>query len=200
MSSYPKIQKNKQPTKENTLHDRLYATYAQAEDTFSLCQSSCWVFTSLLFWLVSLSTFAAETQSSEEQQSPTDGPPRNRSSINLENRPDPFVPFITEKAASSNVNMDEIVDSGEPLTGMQLFEPGQLTVVALVKTEEEYLAMVQDFTGKGYTLSQGMKIGRHGVVKSFTPQSVIVEETTVTRAGKKSVTEVVMLLKKEGEN
>lgn len=115
----------------------------------------------------------------------------------LENRPDPFVPFITEKAASANVNMDEIVESGEPLTGMQLFEPGQLTVVAMVKTEKEYLAMVQDFTGKGYVLSEGMKIGRHGVVKSFTPQSVIVEETTVTRAGKKSVSEVVMLLKKE---
>jgi len=115
----------------------------------------------------------------------------------LENRPDPFVPFITEKAASSNVNMDEVVENDEPLSGMQLFEPGQLTVVAMVKTGKEYLAMVQDFTGKGYVLSEGMKIGRHGVVKSFTPQSVIVEETTVTRAGKKSVTEVVMLLKKE---
>ena len=115
----------------------------------------------------------------------------------LENRPDPFVPFITEKAASSNVNMDEIVENNTPLTGMQLFEPGQLTVVAMVKTDNEYLAMVQDFTGKGYVLSQGMKIGRHGVIKNLTPQSVIVEETTVTRAGKKSVTEVVMLLKKE---
>lgn len=115
----------------------------------------------------------------------------------LENRPDPFVPFITEKAASSNVNMDEIVENNTPLSGMQLFEPGQLTVVAMVKIERDYLAMVQDFTGKGYVLSQGMKIGRHGVVKTLTPQSVIVEETTVTRAGKKSVTEVVMLLKKE---
>jgi type IV pilus assembly protein PilP len=143
--------------------------------------------------------FATETQSSEKQQSLSEELPKTPFEYRLENRPDPFVPFITEKAASSNVNMDEIVDSGDPLTGMQLFEPGQLTVVALVKTEEEYLAMVQDFTGKGYTLSQGMKIGRHGVVKSFTPQSVIVEETTVTRAGKKSVTEVVMLLKKEGE-
>jgi Pilus assembly protein, PilP len=142
---------------------------------------------------------AAETKSPEKQQSPTEGQPKKPFEYHLENRPDPFVPFITEKAASSNVNMDEIVDSGEPLTGMQIFEPGQLTVVALVKTEEEDLAMVQDFTGKGYTLSRGMKIGRHGVVKSFTPQSVIVEETTVTRAGKKSVTEVVMLLKKEGE-
>jgi hypothetical protein len=151
------------------------------------------------FGLFPFHVFAAETQSTEKQQSPAEDQPIKPFEYQLENRPDPFVPFITEKAASSNVNMDEIVDNGEQLAGMQLFEPGQLTVVALVKTEEEYLAMVQDFTGKGYTLSQGMKIGRYGIVKSFTPQSVIVEETTVTRAGKKSVTQVVMLLKKEGE-
>jgi hypothetical protein len=117
----------------------------------------------------------------------------------LENRADPFVPFISEKAAIASVNMDEVIDSNEPLTGMQLFEPGQLTLVAIVKKGSENLAMVQDFTGKGYVLTEGIKIGRHGLVKSFSPQSVIVEETTVTRAGKKTVTEVVMLLKKEGE-
>jgi len=117
----------------------------------------------------------------------------------LENRPDPFVPFITEKATTSNVNMNEVIDSGEPLTGMQLFEPAQLTLVALMKKGNENMAMVQDSTGKGYVLSEGTKIGRRGVVKNFTPQSVIIEETTVTRGGKKTVTEVVMLLKKEGE-
>ncbi len=117
----------------------------------------------------------------------------------LENRPDPFVPFITEKAAASNVDMDEVLDNGGPLTGMQLFEPGQLTLVALIKKGSENMAMVQDFTGKGYVLSEGTKIGRRGVVKTFMPQSVIIEETAVTRAGKKTVTEVVMLLKKEGE-
>lgn len=117
----------------------------------------------------------------------------------LENRPDPFVPFISEKAASSNVDPDEVIDSGEPLTGMQLFEPGQLTLVALLKRGDENIAMVQDFTGKGYVLTEGTKIGRRGIVKNFMPQSVIIEETTVTRAGKKTVTEVVMLLKKEGE-
>lgn len=115
----------------------------------------------------------------------------------LENRPDPFVPFISERATASAVDMDEIVDAGEPLSGMQLFEPGQLTLVALIKKGGENLAMVQDFTGKGYVLSEGTKVGRRGVVKSFTPLSVVVEETAVTRAGKKTVTEVVMLLKKE---
>ncbi len=117
----------------------------------------------------------------------------------LENRPDPFAPFITEKAAAASVDMNEIIDETGPLTGMQLFEPGQLTLVGLLKRDTEDLAMVQDFTGKGYVITQGTKIGRRGVVKDIAPKSVTIEETAVTRAGKKIITEVVMLLKKEGE-
>lgn len=145
-------------------------------------------------------TAAVSAENKTEQPSGTSGAGINDMfEYKLENRPDPFVPFITEKAAASNVDMDEIIDDGEPLTGMQLFEPGQLTLVAIVKKGQENIAMVQDFTGKGYVLFEGTKIGRRGVVRNFTPQSVIVEETAVTRAGKKTVTEVVMLLKKEGE-
>jgi hypothetical protein len=117
----------------------------------------------------------------------------------LENRPDPFVPFITEKAASSTVDLNEIVDSSGPLTGMQLFEPGQLTLVALLKQNSEDVAMVEDFTGKGYILLEGTKIGRRGVVKDIASNTVIIEETAVTRAGKEIITQVVMTLKKEGE-
>ncbi len=117
----------------------------------------------------------------------------------MENREDPFVPFISEKAATSNVDMNEIVDSGEPLTGMQLFEPGQLTLVALLRRDSENIAMVQDVAGKGYVLTKGTKIGRRGVVKDIALNSVLIEETAVTRAGKKIITEVVMKLKKEGE-
>ncbi len=117
----------------------------------------------------------------------------------LENRADPFVPFITETAATAQVDMNEIVDSTEPLTGMQIFEPGQLTLVALMKIGDNDVAMVEDFTGKGYILKEGTKIGRRGVVKDITYNNVLIEETAVTRAGKEIITEVVMILKKEGE-
>jgi len=117
----------------------------------------------------------------------------------LGNRSDPFVPFISEKAASSTADMNEIVENNEPLTGMQLFEPGQLTLVALLKKNVADVAMVEDFTGKGYILLEGTKIGRRGVVKDIAPNAVIIEETAVTRAGKEIVTQVVMTLKKEGE-
>ena len=117
----------------------------------------------------------------------------------LNNRPDPFVPFFSEKSASSSVDMSEIVDSEEPLTGMQLFEPGQLNLVALLKIDQENLAMVEDFTGKGYVLGVGMKIGKRGIVRDIALNSVTIEETAKTRAGKEIVTEIVMMLKKEGE-
>jgi type IV pilus assembly protein PilP len=117
----------------------------------------------------------------------------------LENRPDPFVPFISEKAATSTVDMNEIVDKSEPLTGMQLFEPGQLKLVALLKKNAEDVAMVEDFTGKGYVLLEGTKIGKRGVVKNIASNAVTIEETAITRAGKEIVTQVVMTLKKEGE-
>lgn len=118
----------------------------------------------------------------------------------MENRPDPFMPFITEKAATKETgDPNEIVDKNEPLSGMQIFEPGQLSLVALLQTENDKYAMVQDFAGKGYVISEGTKIGKRGVVKTIEPNKVLIEETAETRAGKKIVTYIDMVLKKEGE-
>jgi Tfp pilus assembly protein PilP len=117
----------------------------------------------------------------------------------VENRRDPFLPFITEKAATSNVNMDEIVEKDTVLSGMQLFEPGQLNLVALLAKGPEQIAMVEDSTGKGYVISKGTKIGKRGVVADIIPNKVLIEETAETRAGNKIITKVVMVLKKEGE-
>ncbi len=115
----------------------------------------------------------------------------------IENRPDPFVPFITEKATSTNIN--EIIPVAEQLSGMQLFEPGQLNLVAIVMVEDKDFAMAEDTTGKGYILHPGMKIGKRGVITAIQSNQVIVEETAFTRAGKKLTNKIVMLLKKEGE-
>ena len=82
---------------------------------------------------------------------------------------------------------------------MQVFEPGQLTLVALVEKEGEKIAMVQDFTGKGYVIKEGTKIGKRGIVKDIVPNKVLIEETAQTRAGKKIITHTDMVLKKEGE-
>ncbi len=114
-----------------------------------------------------------------------------------EGRPDPFMPYkeaeevVVEKKA-------EVVEE-EELTGMRKFEPGQLTLVAIVFGTAEPVAMVQDSTNKGYAIRRGTKIGRHGVVVDIVPNQVIIQKTTVTMAGDKRYSKVKMVLKKEGD-
>ncbi len=117
----------------------------------------------------------------------------------VENRPDPFAPFVSGTAQNNPVTPDEIVENNEVLTGMQLFEPGQLTLVALMLTGGEKYAMVQDFTGRGYVIEEGMKIGRRGIITGIAEDRVLIEETARTRSGKVLKNEIAMVLKREGE-
>ena len=117
----------------------------------------------------------------------------------VEDRPDPFAPFVSETAQSNPIIPDEIVEDDEVLTGMQLFEPGQLTLVALLMAGGNTLAMVEDFTGRGYVVEEGMKIGRRGIITQITEDKVLIEETARTRSGKILKNEIAMVLKREGE-
>ncbi len=114
----------------------------------------------------------------------------------LSARPDPFKPFI----APQTVNPNELVDDdNRELTGMQLFEPRQLTLVAVMDTPRGRLAMVEDVTKKGYLLKEGVLIGRHGEVTEIRRDQVIVTETAHTRGGEEVKTLVSMKLKRDGE-
>jgi len=136
---------------------------------------------------------AVQKTNSDDGQQPTQelsiatADPSTVFSYQLKGRPDPFAPFITEKAKS------------DVLTGMQLFEPGQLKLVAIVFEDNAELAMVEDASGQGYAIRPGMKIGKKGIVTTIDPNQVVIEETSITRAGKQLTTNIVMLLKKKGE-
>jgi Tfp pilus assembly protein PilP len=148
--------------------------------------------------------FAADPQEGESAAPETTTPIEIEKSesdyeYQVENRPDPFAPFVTGTSQNNQVRPDEIVDNNEVLTGMQLFEPGQLTLVALMLTGGDKLAMVQDFTGRGYVIEEGMKVGRRGVITNITEDRVIIEETARTRSGKVLKNEIAMVLKREGE-
>jgi len=116
----------------------------------------------------------------------------------LEGRRDPFTPFLSKKA-TPQLDPNEIIDSDIELKGMRKFEPGQLTLVAIIEATVKKLAMVEDETGRGYILNEGTLIGRRGVVTEITPQQVLITETAKTRAGKEIKNTIVMRLKKEGE-
>lgn len=109
-------------------------------------------------------------------------------------RPDPFMPFVSEAVIQAETEIPEA-----ELIGMQKFEPGQLTLVAIVFTEDEPLAMVQDSVGKGYVIRNGTEIGRNGRVDRISDNVVVIKQRYLTTAGEERYTSVEMLLKKEGE-
>lgn len=117
----------------------------------------------------------------------------------LENRIDPFLPFVQDEKKSPTLNMDEFIDSPKTLTGMQVFEADQLKVVAILLGTSKHIAMVEDTIGQGYSITLGTLIGKRGTVKEITPRGVVVEETATTRAGVQKTTKIVMALKPEGE-
>ncbi len=114
-----------------------------------------------------------------------------------EGRPDPFMPFITEQRIEA-----ELAVETKKLTGMQLFEPGQLTLVGIIKTSRGPLAMAQDSVGKGYPLRKGMKIGRTGEIVEIVPNKVLIKEEAYKNARTKEIIykTTEMVLKKEGVN
>ena len=114
-------------------------------------------------------------------------------SYEVENRDDPFLPFVKPNVATTTIKEEEVI-----LTGMQLFEPGQLKLVAIMFTPTKKVAMVEDVTGKGYIVDEGTLIGRYGIVSQISLDQVNITETR--KIGEKEViTPVVMRLDKEGD-
>ena len=109
-------------------------------------------------------------------------------------RADPFMPFVSERIIAADFGIPR-----EKLTGMRKFEPGQLSLVAIVFAEDGPLAMVQDSIGKGYVIRNGTKIGRSGIVDGITDNLVVVKQRYKNTAGDDLYKTVQMLLKKEGE-
>jgi Tfp pilus assembly protein PilP len=109
-----------------------------------------------------------------------------------EGRTDPFVPFVEERVVAKEVPVEE-------LTGMRKFEPGQLSVVAIVSSPDDRFAMVQDSNNQGYIIREGILLGRTGVVEAIVPNKVIVKNYTYNLAGDKIYKTVEMVLKQEGE-
>jgi len=163
------------------------------------------LFSIVSFFLFMTAAAVAQDKETTEQETPEETVPieieKSDSDFRYEvdNRADPFAPFVTGTAKKNPVTPDEILEEDEVLTGMQLFEPGQLTLVALMMTGGNTLAMVQDFTGRGYVVEEGMKIGRRGVITEIQEDRLLITETAHTRSGKTLTNEIAMVLKREGE-
>jgi len=115
-------------------------------------------------------------------------------------RNDPFKPFLSPlSAAPIEQDPNEIIENNQELSGMQLFEPGQLTVVGVLLSPSQEIALVEDQSKKGYTLKVGTPIGKRGIVSKIELDKIIVEETAKTRSGQEHKTTVIMKLNKDGD-
>jgi len=117
----------------------------------------------------------------------------------IEGRSDPFKPFISKQAVAVGPDPNEIIDDNTGLSGMQLFEPGQLNLVGVMLSPQGELAFVEDQARKGYVIKVGTLIGKRGIVTDITPDAVLIEETARTRSGKEITSTVAMRLNKEGD-
>ena len=162
----------------------------------------------LLFVLLASGVFFAPARATEKTTSvenvglsSEDAPPQQPVfEYQLEGRPDPFMPFISRQTAlSKNGSDDELINEKKELTGMQLFEPGQLTLVAVLYSGNKRMAMVEDVTGKGYILTEDMPIGRRGTVSRIEGGQVTITEVAHTRSGRIRKNTIVMRLNKEGD-
>lgn len=118
----------------------------------------------------------------------------------VEGRTDPFRPFISPKAAQpAGLDPNEIIDEQKALSGLQLIEPGQLTLVGILNNGVSAIALVEDQTKKGYILKPGVAIGKRGVVTQIAGQQLTVTEISKTRAGQEITNTLIMKLNKEGD-
>lgn len=126
--------------------------------------------------------------------------PSGSYAYNIEGRFDPFKPFLSPKAITPNTpDPNEIIESNQDLSGMQLFEPGQLTLVGVMVSQVQELAFVEDQSKKGYVIKIGTSIGKRGKVTQILPDKVLIEETAKTRAGQEIKSMVVLKMNKEGD-
>lgn len=112
----------------------------------------------------------------------------------VEGRPDPFKPFISQKVVREAAEV-----TPEELTGMRQFEPGQLTLVAIIFTEDNPMAMVEDSSHKGYIVRKGTKIGRSGIISDIEPNRVVIKQLSYSMSRERKYNTVEMTLRKEGE-
>ena len=99
-----------------------------------------------------------------------------------EGDPDPFKPFINQPSTPI------------PARTLQNF-----TLVGVIVIGKEKVAMVEDASGRGYYLNKGSKIGR-GRVSKIEDKEVRLIETVKKATGRIVTKELIMYLKKEGDN
>ena len=99
---------------------------------------------------------------------------------------DPFEPLVAAieptKQASAAVRVKSASD--KPLTPLQKYDLSDLFLVAVISTDNNTAALVEDNARNGYIVREGMVVGKNdGVIKKILKNSMIVEEKITDSTG-----------------
>lgn len=118
-------------------------------------------------------------------------------------KPDPFKPFVDAELALRKLKEAQLKKAQQklPLSPLQRVGIEQFKLVGIGGNEKGRTAVVQDMTGKYFTLSVGTPIGmNNGKVAKIIGDRVVVEEPTAGgKKGKTGAKKVEMKLLKESE-
>jgi len=105
-------------------------------------------------------------------------------------KPDPFEPFIIKEEAYKSLSPEELKKLKMiPIlkTELQRIKLSELKIVAIMKTKNGVLAMVQGPTGKGYIVKSGMGIGTKGGIVDK-----VIYKDILTPLGKRTIRKIVI--------
>jgi len=105
-------------------------------------------------------------------------------------KPDPFEPFIIKEASYKSLSPEELKKLRvlpTIKTELQRIKLSKLKIVAMIKTKNGVLAMVEGPTGKGYVVKPGMGIGMKGGIVDK-----IVYKDIITPLGKKIIRKIII--------
>ena len=95
---------------------------------------------------------------------------------------DPFIPLIADEKPKAKAA--QIAKSSKPLTPLQKYELSQLKLVAIIHSDSANRAMLEDPTGFGYIVKEGMLVGnRNGQIKKISKNIITIEEETYSKTG-----------------
>lgn len=90
---------------------------------------------------------------------------------------DPFQSVFVAEAQQAAEAKEKAIEEGLPLTPLQQVELSQLKLVGIIVSAAGNKALVEDPSGKGYVVTEGMYVGPNlGRVKKILNEVVIVEE------------------------
>jgi type IV pilus assembly protein PilP len=112
----------------------------------------------------------------------------------MDERSDPFFPFIQPRP--EGVIVESPLAKPKDRGGVPL-EPGQLKLAAIIRAQNEWKAMAEDVTGKGYVLQEGTPVGSYATVTKIEAGQVLLEETYPVR-NRIVVKKTALYLQQEG--